>query len=133
MKLFTFTAIVLRAGASQMTRAAELQPDTLTAWTTYLQQADSHTQERASGRLPFLWMDESPDHAARVRRGEVAVASVVGHDSASVARDLIHDWIGTIFVPGPTIDRVWMVVHDCDNYQRMYHGRFVERTGMYGR
>ena len=58
--------------------AAELQPDTLTAWNTCLKNADLHVQERVEGRRPFLWVDESHDRAARVRNGEVVVASVVG-------------------------------------------------------
>jgi len=120
MKPSTFIAIVLTAGAAQVTRAADLQPATLTAWNAYVEEADSHAQERASGHLRFFWMDESPDRASRVRRGEVAVAPVVGRGSEDVPHGLIHDWIGAIFIPGATIDRVLAVVHDYDNYERMY-------------
>jgi hypothetical protein len=120
MKLSAFIAVVLTAGTTQVMRAAELQPATLMAWNAYLAQADSHAQERASGRLPFFWIDESSDRASRVRRGEVVVAPVVGHGSEAVPHGLIHDWIGAVFIPGATIDRVWAVVHDYDDYQRMY-------------
>ena len=120
MKPSAFTAIIITAGVAQVTRAAELQPATLTAWNAYVDDADSHAQERASGHLPFFWMDESPDRAARVRRGEVLVAPVVGHGTESVPGGLVHDWIGAIFIPGATIDRLLAVVHDYDNYQRMY-------------
>ena len=120
MKLSVVTAIVLATGAGQTIRAAELQPATLTAWNAYVEEADSHAQERASGRLPFFWMDESPERAARVRRGEVIVAPLVGHGSESVPHGLIHDWIGAIFIPGATIDQVSAVIHDYNDYQRMY-------------
>jgi hypothetical protein len=108
------------AGAAQMTRAAELQPATLTAWNAYVDKAGSRAQDRASGRLPFLWIDGSPDRLARVRRGEVIVAPVVGHGTESVPHGLVHDWRGAIFIPGATIDGLWAVVHDYNNYQRMY-------------
>jgi hypothetical protein len=120
MKLSAFTAIILTAGAAQLTRAAELQPATVTAWNAYVEEADSHAQRRALGSLPFFWMDESPARAVRVRRGEVVVAPVVGHGTEAVPHGLIHDWIGAIFIPGATIARVLAVVHDYDDYQRMY-------------
>lgn len=100
--------------------AAELQPGTLTAWEAYVNQADRHLEERAAGRLPFLWMDESPQRAARVRSGEAVIAPVVGRGSEAVPHGLVHDWIGAIFIPGATIDSVWSVVHDYDKYQQIY-------------
>ncbi len=120
MKLSVFAAILFTAAAAQATRAVELQPATLAAWNAYIREADSHTQERASGRLPFLWTDESPGRADRVRRGEVVVAPAVGSGSVAVANGLIHDWVGAVFIPGATVDLLLAVVHDYDHYQRMY-------------
>jgi hypothetical protein len=65
-------------------------------------------------------MDESPARAARVRRGEVVIAPVVGHGTEGVPHGLVHDWIGAIFIPGATVESVLRVVHDYDNYHRMY-------------
>jgi len=112
--------IIFTACATQSVRAAELQPDTLIAWNAYVKKADLHMQERAASGLPFLWMDESGDRAARVRRGEVVVAPVVGQGTEGVPHGLVHDWIGAIFIPGATIDSVLVVVHDYDNYHQMY-------------
>jgi hypothetical protein len=77
-------------------------------------------QERVKGRAPFLWMDESPERAARARRGEVVIAPVVGHGTEGVPNGLVHDWIGAVFIPGATVDSLLAVVHDYDNYQRVY-------------
>lgn len=106
--------------AMQRAGAAELQASTLIAWNTYVKEGDVHMEERAAGRQSFLWMDESADRAARVRRGEVVVAPMVGRGTEGVPHGLIHDWIGAIFIPGATIDSLWAVVHDYDNYQRLY-------------
>lgn len=114
------TAFLLAASAARIADSAELQPATLNAWNAYLNDAGSHIQQRAASGLPFLWMDESPDRAARVRRGEVVVAPVVGHGTEGVPHGLIHDWIGAIFIPGVTIDSLQAVVHDYDNYRQMY-------------
>lgn len=100
--------------------AAELRADTVTAWNTYLENADLGVQERVAGRKPFLWVDESPERAARVRHGEVVVAPVAEHGTEIVPHGLIHDWIGAIFIPGATRDSLAAVVRDYDNYERIY-------------
>ncbi len=113
-------ALVLTTCATQVASAAELQAGTLTAWNEYVKRSDLQMQERAAKGLPFLWVDESPERAARVRRGEVMTAPVVGHGAENVPDGLIHDWIGAIFIPGATIDSLWAAVHDYDNYREMY-------------
>jgi hypothetical protein len=113
-------AIVFAVSTEQIGRAAELDPGALIAWNAHLKDAGLQMQERVAGRRAFLWMDESPDRADRVRRGEVVVALVVGHGAEAVPHGLVHDWIGVIFIPGATMDSLWTVVHDYDNYQRIY-------------
>jgi hypothetical protein len=113
-------AALAAAYAAPAARAGDLQPVTLAGWEAYLKEADFRTQQRVKGRAPFLWMDESPERAARVRRGEVVIAPVVGHGTEGVPSGLVHDWIGAIFIPGATVDSLLAVVHDYDSYQRVY-------------
>ena len=113
-------AVVLTACCMPMLQAAELQSDTLNAWTLYVKNADRRMQERVARGLPFLWSDEAPDRAAHVWRGDVVVAPAVGDGAQGVPSGLVHDWIGAVFVPGGTIDGLWAVMHDYDNYQHMY-------------
>lgn len=113
-------AITVFALAAQTSLAAELKPDTLAAWNAYMTDVDFRVQQRNGSHVPFLWMDESPDRAARVRRGEVVVAPVVRQGTEDVPTGLIHDWIGAIFIPGATIDSLLATVHDYDNYERVY-------------
>ena len=115
-----FTSILATLGAARIGTAGELQPQTVEAWNAYLKNADLQMQNRLAGGRPFLWMDESVERATRVRRGEVLIAPVIGSGTESVPHGLIHDWIGAIFIPGARVDDLWAVVHDYDNYQRMY-------------
>lgn len=115
-----FVSIMLTVCAAHIAVAAELQPGTLVAWNEYLNDADLQMQDRVAGGRPFLWMDESLDRAARVRRGEVVIAPGVGNGTKSVLHGLVHDWIGAIFIPGASINGLWAVVHDYDNYQHTY-------------
>ena len=113
-------AVIVLAVCAAHAAAAELQSGTLTAWNEYVRQADLRLQQRAATGLPFLWMDESPDRAARVRRGEIVIAPAVGRGTEGVAHGLVHDWVGAIFIPGATIDSLWSVVHDYDHYRQIY-------------
>jgi hypothetical protein len=117
---FLFGAFVLTACAVQIEWAAELQPTTLLAWNEYVRKADLRMQDRAASRAPFLLLDESADRAARLRRGEVVIAPVVGQGSQQIDHGLIHDWIGAVFIPGATLDKVLSVIRDYDNYQNVY-------------
>jgi hypothetical protein len=116
----TIAVAMAAAAAGPAARAGELQAETLSAWQVYLKQSDARTEERAGGRAPFFWMDESPERAARVRRGEVAIAPVAGHGTEAVPNGLVHHWIGAIFIPGGTVDALMGVVHDYDSYRRIY-------------
>jgi hypothetical protein len=107
------------APAVHSLRAGELQPETLTAWNEYVKRADSQMEVRAAGNMPFLWMDEAPDRAARARRGEVVIAPL-GRGMESVPHGLVHSWVGAIFIPGASIDSLLAVVHDYDHYRQMY-------------
>ena len=115
-----FAALVIAAWAGQTAPAAELQSATLTAWNEYVKRADLRMQQRAAEGLPFLWMDESPDRVARVRRGEVVIAPVAGRGAEAVPHGLVHDWVGAIFIPGASVESLAAVVHNYDQYQRMY-------------
>ena len=112
--------IVLTACATQNVLAGDLRSGTLVAWNSYLKEADFQMQGRAAGRLPFLWMDESTDRAARVLRGEVVVAPAAAGGAQAVPDGLVHDWVGAIFIPGASIDGLWAVLHNYDNYRHMY-------------
>ena len=83
LKLAT-AAIVLAGCAGRIAAAAELQSDTLKAWDSYVKNADIRMRERVASGHPFLWAQESPERAERVRRGQVAIAPVAGEGSETV-------------------------------------------------
>jgi hypothetical protein len=112
--------IVLVLGTPALSRATQLQPDTLKAWDDYIQNADANMQLRLDGQRPFLWADEAPDRRARLRGGETLIAPVTGRGVQSVANGLIHDWIGAVFIPNSTLESFLAVIHDYDHYKEYY-------------
>lgn len=99
--------------------AAELKPETIRAWDAYVSTVSSRMQERAhSGH--FLWIDEQPDGARRVRDGEIMVAPLGTHNPSPVPSGLVHHWIGAAFLPGVSVDDVFSVVRNYGRYKEFY-------------
>jgi hypothetical protein len=117
---FISGAVLISSFAAQVSQAAELQPETVQAWEAYLHEVRARVEQRAANNQTFLWMDESPDRAARVRSGEVVVAPVIPHGIENAPNGLIHDWIGAVFIPSATVETLSAVVHDYDDYKQMY-------------
>jgi hypothetical protein len=116
-----FAGIVLAGAALAASAAAiELHPDTLRAWDTYLHRADSRLQSRLDAHHTYLWADEEPGRAARLRAGEILVTPMAGRAIRGVPDGLIHDWLGAVFIPNATISGLLAVVHDYDRYKDFY-------------
>ena len=115
-----FLGIAVLAAAPGMSGKIELQTWTLKAWEEYIRGADLRMEPRLDAEKPFLWTDETPDRTQRVRLGEIVVAPAVGHGTRTVPNGLIHDWIGGVFIPGATIERLFAVMHDYNRYKDFY-------------
>ena len=119
----TILAILLCLLSSARSDAAELKQKTLQAWDAYVQTANLAMEQRAAGRSPFLWVDESPDRLRRVRSGELVVSN---RDPSEVPSGLIHHWVGAVFLSGVTLDEVNAVFNDYDHYPDFYRPRVVK-------
>ena len=114
------TIAMMLGGVAVRAGAGELQPATAEAWQDYVRHSGERMQARLDGREPFLWVDEVPERALRVRQGEVVVAPATGAGTQTVPNGLIHDWIGSAFIPSATIESLLAVVHDYDRYKEIY-------------
>jgi hypothetical protein len=106
--------------------AAELKPATLEAWNQYINAADAGMHARLDRGSHFLWTDEAPDRAARLRQGEILVAPMNGSGTRRVPDGLIHHWVGAVFVPGALLDDVLAVTHAYGRYKQIYGPKIVE-------
>lgn len=97
--------------------AAELKPETLQAWDAYIRALEVEGKSRVTGSSPFLSVDESPDLLRRAERDEVVVTK---HDPRKVPQGMIHDWVGTIFVPNMTLDQAMGVLTNYQRYSEVY-------------
>jgi hypothetical protein len=116
-----------------LSNAIELKQETLQAWDAYVRATKLRMEQRARGQSPFLWADEKPDRVQRVRAGEVLVAPLDSDSPHKVPRGLIHDWVGTVFLPKAKLDDVMGVLGDYDRYKDFYRpmvvkSRLLEQT-----
>jgi hypothetical protein len=103
--------------------AAELKPATVEAFNDYIRQ----TEDRLSAPKLFLWADETPDRARRVRAGEVLVQPFNAKPDQGVkGGGLIHDWVGSVFIPQATIEQTLALVQDYDRHKNVYRPEVVD-------
>ena len=107
-------------------RAMELEPDTLQAWNQYIQAMHARSRESMESGQTFLRIDAHPAKRRMLREGRVLVWPGTKGGRISVPSGLIHDWVGTIFIPDATLDQVLAVVRDFDNYKDHYKPSVIE-------
>jgi hypothetical protein len=110
--------------------AAELRPETVRAFESYIRA----TEQRLDARPAFLWVDEAPGRAARARAGQVLVEPQAGAALHQVSHGLVHDWVGTVFLPGATLAQTIAVIQDYDRAREKYQpdviaSRLLDRQG----
>ena len=110
---------LLLAGSLQ---ARDLKPQTSEAFDRYVRQ----TEQRLDERKTFLWADESPDRARRIKAGEVVVEPTGAKPEIAVPNGLIHDWTGSVFLPGVSLERTLALVRDYDRHKQYYKPEVVD-------
>ncbi|HLH37636.1 MAG TPA: hypothetical protein VKX39_00695 [Bryobacteraceae bacterium] len=105
---------------------AELSPATLKAWDEYISAAETCASHRLAAGNTFLWIDESPERAARVRKGDIVVSPASAHTPQRVPSGMIHDWIAGAFIPDTGIDRLIASLRQYDDYSEIYHPAVVK-------
>jgi len=101
--------------------AADLEPATAAAFDRYVQAIEGQLARRPA----FLWIDRAGAQQTRdaLARGELLIESI-DRDDTGVRRDapdgLVHHWIGTVFVPGATIESALALLQDYDHHASIY-------------
>jgi len=112
--------------------AAKPSPSAAKAFDEYVAKAEARirTQERVATTFNNL---RDRDEGALARGGVVVEAlGPAGNGTVEVPEGMIHDWSGTIFLPGVTLDDVLAVVQDY-NHSARYYGPDVMASKLIGR
>jgi hypothetical protein len=104
-----FTLLIL---ASIGAHGAEVSKQMLDAFAAYMAEADRSVQARASAI-------ESREYAGS---GAPVIRAWDKQNPREVPDGLIHDWVGTVFVPGAKVADAEAVLKDVKRYPQVYSG-----------
>ncbi len=105
---------------AQTAKQAQLTPQTLETFDAYIRGAELEAQENLRSGGPFLWSDGAADRARQVREGKVVAQFWAGQGPIKVPHGLIHDWVGSAWIPGTTIPDTLALIQDYDNHKNIY-------------
>jgi len=117
--------------------AAEPRPEALRGFEQYVQRTEERIRTEVSGGT-FLWVNALPAAQRekamnQLRRGEAAIERMQSAPAATPGA-MIHHWMGTILIPGATLERVLSTIQDYDRHREYYapevaRSRTVRRSG----
>jgi hypothetical protein len=132
-----FFLIVILTSACISAPAEQLEPETVGAFNHYVK-----LREQEMSTTPFLRVDvlrppERDAELTRLKAGEVITDRLQTRDHnqpISAPGGLIHHWIGTIFIPGATLDQTLAFLQGYDNQYKFYapdvqKSKLIERDG----
>jgi hypothetical protein len=98
----------------------KLSPETAKAFDGYVTAAQAELEARWSGRAPFLSMAVSPADSKRLFKGELLIRRATSNKPEDVPAGLIHDWVGAVYIPNTSVNRVLAVLQDFDRHSKIY-------------
>lgn len=116
--------------------SAAQQPRTLEAFNLYVASAEARITRARERSSTFLAMDSQPSVQrdgimSQLRRGEVVIEKQ-GETPTDIPGGLIHDWVGTVFIPKVTVAQVLALIQDYD-HSRRYYSPDVEQSRLESR
>ena len=119
-------AIALLAAVAPL--GLDLKPHTLAAFERYARATEARIADETAGRAPLLWVDRLPESRKKLvmqdlRAGKVVVEKLEtreGNRAIEAEDGLIHHWIGTVFLPGATLEKVIPFVQDYAKYPQHF-------------
>ena len=105
---------LLAAGA-----ALSQQAETEQAFDRYVADSEARIARQRSSAESFLLSRREGEVIKRLMRGEVVIEKQ-GNSPKEIHRGLVHDWKGTVFIPGVNVEQVLRLVKDYDHLERYY-------------
>ena len=108
--------------------AGELKPATLAAFDKYVKLTEARMADEVNGTSPIFWIDRQPDARraqlyAQLKRGDVLAERMQTRENnkqIEISDGMIHHWVGTILLPGATMEKVMAFVKDYGNYSKYF-------------
>jgi len=108
--------------------AVELNPQAIEAFDRYVKLSEARIDAELARGAPFLWLDTLADARrekahADLRAGRVVIEKLETLDDGKPIKSpgaIIHHWIGTVFIPGASLEQTLALIQDYDHHQDYY-------------
>jgi hypothetical protein len=128
---FIAAAIAGHCAIAAWLPAQVVKPQTVSDYECYVQSAES----RMAGRKTFLAADASPSQIQDLVRGaKIVTVPGSGSNPHKISGGMVYDWIGTVFIPGATVEQTVHMLQDYDHRAEYFHevlasSKLMCRTG----
>jgi hypothetical protein len=115
-------------------RSADLKPETLAAFSRYVQLTETRIDTELKRPGQFLYVDGLPEARrvqvlALLRMGEVFIEPLSTPDASGKEivppGGMLHHWLGAVFIPGATLGQTLDLVEDYDHHRDIYKPEVV--------
>jgi hypothetical protein len=111
MKSCRATAILFGFAAISSVKAQQVDPRTESEFNCYVQSAEARLRSRQSS-LAAAAASALKDRS--LREGRIQTSPADAANPRQVTEGLIHDWVGKVYVPNTSLDRVLYLLQDYD-------------------
>jgi hypothetical protein len=99
----------------------KLNPETVAEFEQYSKTVEEEIGKRWDGKGNFISAEDSPSDKGNVMGGNLLVRPFRPDGRPRDITDgLIHDWVGTVFIPDTDPERVISVLRNFDNHKKIY-------------
>jgi hypothetical protein len=128
-----FLAVILIL--SGIATGAELKQRTISAFDRYVQLTEQRFDADLRPGTPFLWINRQPESqrehdCEKLRNGEVVISHMETLDHGkqiTVPDAIVHHWMGTVFIPGATLQQTLALMQDYNKHD-VYYSPDVARS-----
>ena len=114
-------SVLVLAQPSFAQMVVKLSPETVAEFERYANGVEGEVGQRWQGKMNFTSIEDSPADKEKVMGGEFLVRpSGPGGNTQSVTDGLIHDWVGSVFIPGANAESVIAVLRDFNKHKKIY-------------
>lgn len=99
------------------TAYADLKPETLKEFQSYVQSLETKIERQNASPEKFLWIDRDPARREAVRQGKIITERM---HAPPVSDGLVQHWIGGVFIPNTTLEKVIRIDQDYNRHKILY-------------
>lgn len=122
---FVIFALLLAPKAPTAPTAPGPSRETVQAFNNYVRISESGLDARLQAGELFLWAGTA-ERRERLRLGGIVCEPRNEKGDRRVAKGLIHDWIGAVFIPKATIGEVLALLQDYDDHKNTYSPAVID-------